>query len=535
MTTFSKKLLSFKDTKSFSRIVVDYLDGELDKSFFSTEFSENSLSKAIQLRQNKPVNRQQLHAVVQEQYQKLSSEISNSATVKKNIDSLKELKSFTVTTGHQLNLFTGPLYFIYKIVTTINLSARLGELYPDYHFIPVYWLASEDHDLEEINHIYIFGKKVEWNPSSSGAAGKIIPAGISSSIEELKILLGNNPDAEKIINLFLKAYNDHHNLSEATRIIVHELFSDSGLVIVDGNDARLKKLFLEEMKDDAVNQSAFRLVNETIAELEKKYKSQVRPREINLFYLEDQSRKRLIRKGEQFEVLETGRTFSREELFNEMNQYPERFSPNVVLRPLYQEKILPNIAYIGGPAEISYWLEYKSMFSHYGADLPLLVLRNCVTVIDKVNSDKLQKLGFAPEDIFLTEEELIKKYLKDNQSGAFSIEAMLNQTDALFQKAQNEVAEIDPTLKASVEAEKQKIQNSFRILEEKIRRAEKKKHDTAISQIKKIKEKLFPGNMLQERHENFLSFYSKYGDDFLKMLMMNLNPFEKKFILLVEE
>src|SRR6185369_8740215 len=280
------------------------------------------------------------------------------------------------------------------------------------------------------------------------------------------------------------------------RIVVHELFSDRGLVIIDADNKHLKKLFIPVMKDDAENQTAFTLVNETISELGKKYKSQVHPREINLFYLDVNYRKRLISNKGSFEVIDTDLRFNKEELFREMESHPEKFSPNVVLRPLYQEKILPNIAYVGGPAEVAYWLEYKKMFEHYGVKLPVLVLRNCLTIVDSDTQNKLTKVGFEPEDIFMTEEELIKKHLRTKQTPEFSIESLLKKTDELFNEAGSQVDAIDPTLKASVEAEKQKIQNSLRMLEEKIRRAEKKKHETTIGQVKRLKEKLFPENKL---------------------------------------
>ena len=192
MPTFSKTLLSFADTKAFSRLVSDYLAGDLPAGFFSFPFSPNAFPEVIQQREKTPVDRQLLLDVIKEQYQKLNAEISFSLQVEKNISSLVLPTAFTVTTGHQLNLFTGPVYFIYKIVSTINLAWKLKELFPVYQFIPVYWMASEDHDLDEINHIYLFGKKIEWHPASSGAAGRINCTGIQPVIDELNVLLGNN-------------------------------------------------------------------------------------------------------------------------------------------------------------------------------------------------------------------------------------------------------------------------------------------------------------------------------------------------------
>ena len=396
-------------------------------------------------------------------------------------------------------------------------------------------MASEDHDLEEINHIHLFGKKIIWEPLNKGAAGRIGCTGISQVIDGVSTMLAGNPQAEKIMSLFSKAYSESNNLADATRIIIHEIFSQHGLVILNADDARLKKIFISEMKDDVVNHTSFQLVNETIEELGKNYKVQVHPREINLFYLGDNFRERIVEESGSFSVLNTTLKFSKEELLEEIENHPEKFSPNVVMRPLYQEIILPNLAYIGGPAEISYWLEYKKMFQHYGAELPVLVLRNCLMIVDAATRDKFLKLGLEPEDVFLNEEDLIKKYLKLKSSQEFSIDALVSKADSLFNETLAQVNDIDPTLKPSVEAEKQKMINGLKSLEERIRRSEKKKHETAVNQVRKLKEKLFPENKLQERHENLLTYYSKYGDDFLAELIRHTNPFEKKFIILEEE
>lgn len=534
MHTFSKKLIDFPSTNSFTALVTDYLSSaEQTEVLQSASFSKEGFEKVINSRKGLGVDRALLTGIVSEQYQKLGKD-GYSPAVEKNISLLNENTTFTVTTGHQLNLFTGPVYFIYKIVTTINLSLRLQQIFPEYNFVPVYWMASEDHDLDEINHIHLFGKKVEWKPTSKGAAGKIKCEGIAEAIQQVKELIGVNPAAEKLINTFSKSYLEKKNLGEAARLIVHELFSTFGLIILDADDTRLKKLFVSEMKDDVVNQSAFKLVGQTIREIEEKYKAQVHPREINLFYLGENSRERIVEENGSFSVLNTGIKFSKEELLATIDKNPERFSPNVVLRPLYQEKVLPNIAYIGGPAEISYWLEYKRMFEHYGAQLPVLVLRNCVMILDSATQERLKKLGLNPEDAFLPEEELIKKYLKQNSQSSFSMESVSTGMDSLFNELISKVSDIDSTLKASTEAEKQKLQNSLKALDERIRRAEKKKHETALNQIRKLKEKLFPEGVLQERYENILTFYSKYGDDFLNVLVENFDPMEKKFILLLE-
>jgi bacillithiol biosynthesis cysteine-adding enzyme BshC len=536
MIPFSRRLIDFDSTHSFSSLVLDYLKSNKLQDFQSFIFNEEGFRKAIEYRQGpgSQVNRQLLSSLILEQYEKQPGGILISDKTKNNISALKKNTTFTVTTGHQLNLFTGPLYFIYKIISAINLSVELKKKFPAFDFVPVYWMASEDHDLKEINHIHLFGRKITWNPSSEGAAGRVKNEGLSEILHEVKGML-DNPNTENILSLFERAYDSKNNLSDAARIIVNELFSDHGLVILDADDARLKKNFVNEMKDDVINHTAFRMVEETIGELDKNYKAQVHPREINLFYLGENFRERIVEDQVCFRVLNKDIKFSREELLNEIENHPEKFSPNVVLRPLYQEKTLPNVAYVGGPAEISYWLEYKKMFSHYGAKLPVLVLRSCALILDSSATDKIKKLGLEPEDIFMSEDDIINKYLKLKLPEEFSIDPLLQQASEIFEEAVSKISLVDPTLKASAEAEKQKTINSLKSLEDRVRRAEKKKHEIAIGQIRKLKEKLFPEKKLQERHENILSFYARYGDGFLTELIKQLNPLEKKFVLLIGE
>ena len=535
MFQFSGKLVDFNSINAFSPLVLDYLSASEQLDVFqSFLFSEKGFSEAIEYRKKTQTKRDLLSGIIEKQYEKLPDGFSVSAETKQIISSLKNKNTFTVTTGHQLNLFTGPLYFIYKIISTIALSRKLKSKFPQYDFVPLYWMASEDHDLDEINHIHLSGQKITWMPSTKGAAGKIKCEGVLEIIQQVKSTIGN-ANTEKIISLFETAYHEKNNLSEATRIIIHELFSKDGLIILDADDAELKKNFIDEMKDDVIGHSAFRLVNETIHELERNYKVQVHPREINLFYLGENFRERIVEENGEFKVLNKDILFTKDQLIDELKNHPEKFSPNVVLRPLYQEKILPNIAYVGGPAEISYWLEYKKMFEHYGAKLPVLVLRSCVMILDSNANDKLKKLGLGPEDIFMSEDEIIKKYLRLKTGEEFSLEQLLQKTTGIFEELIPKISSVDPTLKATAEAEMKKITNSLRMLEERVRRAEKRKHETAISQVRKLKEKLFPGKELQERHENILAFYSKYGDSFLKELIERLNPLEKKFTVLIEE
>ncbi|MEO1653810.1 MAG: bacillithiol biosynthesis cysteine-adding enzyme BshC, partial [Bacteroidota bacterium] len=325
--------LDLHQTNSFSEIFLDYLsDHEKLRSFYKYRPHLSSFGELIPLKGEAfpASHREVLVEALKEQYQGIDS------APLAEIERLAEAKTFTVTTGHQLNLFTGPLYFIYKIITTIKLAQELREAYPDYHFVPLYWMATEDHDFEEINHFYLFNKKIQWESSQKGAVGRFKLDGMAAIFEQLRDRLPQ----------FEAAYLQADDLSQATIQLVNSLFQEENLVILDADRPSLKALFKDVIQDDLFQGSAQQKVIASSEALEKLgYKSQIFPREINFFYLEEQLRSRLIAQEGGFGVQNEDLSFTEAEVKELLDKHPERFSPNVVLRPLYQEVILPNLAH----------------------------------------------------------------------------------------------------------------------------------------------------------------------------------------------
>ena len=517
---FQKTDLEFKDLRLLPELVSDYLSGsDKVKPFYEAYPDENGFRTVIENRKKFPPDRKLLVEVLLEQNP------NSHATAKNNISLLENEKTFTVITGHQLNLFTGPLYFIYKILSVIKLSIWLNEKFPGNKFIPVYWMASEDHDIAEIIHTYIHGKKIEWKSSGVGAAGRIACDGIDLVIEELKTLT----DDSTLLSILSESYQKNATLSDATRILVDALFGKYGLVIVDPDDAKLKRQFIPHVKEELIHQISFTKTNESITSLEKlNYEIQVRPREINLFYLHENSRERIVKEGQVYKVLNTQKSWNENEILSELEKNPERFSPNVVLRPLYQETVFPNVGYVGGPAEIAYWLEYKNMFNHFKCSFPVLVLRNSAMLADETSSKKMEKFKISETDLFKSLDVLSREFIK-NSSEAFSLAEEANMINKAFDSIYRKAETIDPTISKSVAGEKQKQQNAIKSLEERILRAEKKKHEQSLSQIQKLKQKFFPEGILQERHENFISFYMEYGESFFDDLLEAFEAVSLKF------
>ncbi len=519
--------LDYSVTGYFTKLIIDYLKGEAGlKEFYEHEPAMFSVEEAILTKRNQKLYRTELADALLKQYGGLLNE---EGITHKNILALKKENTFTIVTAHQPNLFLGPLYLIYKITSAIKMAEILNEKYPAEKFIPVYWMGSEDHDVDELNHISLFGKRIEWNLRQKGSFGKYNTESLGALIDALKGVAGNSPHTDELIQIFKSSYLESKTITEATRKLVHHFFGDKGLVVVDGDDIVLKKIFQPVMQDELLNSNAERLVNATIVKLEEKYPVQVKPRNVNLFYLKENLRERIVREGAGYKVLNTEITFNQQAMLSELKNHPEHFSPNVVLRPLYQEMILPNVVFIGGGAEVSYFMEFKSLFVNYKIAFPVLFLRNCALVIDKSSEERMAKFGIIARALFSDDEEVIKSFTLKKAGGSLEMNEERQELEIIFQQLKSKTLMFDKTLENQIAAEQTRVLKFIQSLEERLLKTEKKKHENSIQQIRKLKEKLFPDNSLQERHESFITFYLTHGVKFFDIIHEAFNPFEEKF------
>ena len=529
--------IPYAQTGYFSSLVHQFLNNDKKLSPFINEpFTHQGIENALKERAAKKLDRTVLHQVLSEQHKNYSKEHNR---VAENIELLKLENTFTITTGHQICLASGPLYFIYKLASAINLCQQLAAKYPQYNFVPIYWMATEDHDFEEINHIHLFNKKVEWLSSESGATGKISTTGIESFFTEIEQLLGEKAAVLPFYKQFKLNYTQHATLAEATRAMVMGLFGSYGLLTIDADNAELKHLFKSIIVDDITQQHSFNLVEQTSVKMTEQLgipadKIQVKPRPINFFYLENQSRKRIVKEHNKYQVLNTEITFTEEALKAEINQHPERFSPNVIMRPVYQECILPNLAYIGGGGELAYWFELKEVFDYYKVFYPILILRNSFLWMDKKQVKQLHQFNLEVADVFKPLEQLIEKIMQHLGVEVIDLEKQVTELNAVYEQIKKLATTIDSTLVASADAAKTKAKKGIEHLTAKLNKAQKAKHEVAINQIKRIKENLFPHNGLQERYDNILWLQSKFGNDVIDELVKAANPFEG-FQILEEE
>lgn len=524
--------IDFRETNYFSDFICNYLDQKPELKQFYNRFPKLENFKA-QINEKKASfveqNRSVLVKSLKQQYQNLKV----SQTTQKNIESLASEKTFTITTGHQLNLFTGPLYFLFKIISTINLTKELRAKYPDHDFVPVYWMASEDHDFEEINFFNFKGKKIQWNTDQTGAVGHFRTDGLDAVLEVISSEFGNGKNAVQLKTWFKKAYLEHDNLADATRYLANALFGDYGLVILDADERELKRLFIPQMKRELLKMISSEKVSKTNKKLEElELTIQVNPREINLFYIKDSIRERIVEIDGRYLVLETEISWSEEELLKHLKEFPERFSPNVIMRPLYQEVILPNLCYIGGGGEMIYWLQLKSSFEAQGVTFPMLLLRNSALIKTQKQTKKQKKLDILNEDLFLKRSSFINKRVRQisNIDIDFSeqVKHLVEQFEHLYQLAEK----TDKSFIGAVKAQEVKQIKGLKHLEKRLMTAQKKQLADQIERATELQEQLFPSQSLQERHLNFSELYLEFGQRLIDKLFDELRPLGNRFLIL---
>ena len=522
--------VSYENSGYFTRLMTDYLNQKdnLQSLYENFPTIENFESQIAAKKSTFPMaHRNVLKATLLKQYQNTPT----SEKTLENVQLLEKENTFTVVTGHQLNLFTGPLYFVYKIISTIKTCQVLSEKYPENQFVPIYWMATEDHDFEEINHFKHGNTTLRWETKSGGPVGKILLENMDGVFASFRALLGAGNAAKELEIWFEKAYLQHDNLAEATRYLANELFKSYGLVIVDGDDASFKKLMTTELEQELTEQTSFHATNKAIALL-KDYFVQVNPREINLFYMTETLRERIVFEAHQYRVLNTDLKFSKEEILEEVHQNPERFSPNVILRPLYQEIILPNLSYIGGGGELAYWLELKPVFEAFNVPFPMLQLRNSVLLVSEKQAKKADALNLSWQDLFTKKDVLLKQKVVEISNLDLDFSAQKAHLQQQFSALYEMASQTDISFKKAVAAQERKQIKGLENLEKKLLKAEKRKLQEHLHAIELLKNDLFPKGGLQERLYNFAYFHEQSGGKLIEKLMETLDPFTDSFMIL---
>ena len=499
-----KETISFKETGNFSKKFLRFIENE-SLSYYPKE--KNILKTLKDLNFSKD-SREVLFKELDQQYENL--EIS--PLVKKNIKSILSDNTFTVTTGHQLNIFTGPMYVIYKIVSVIKLSQTLSKKYPKYKFIPIYWMASEDHDFEEIKSFHSNGKTYTWDIESKGPVGNL-------KTETIKNIFSEDIS---IPEFFKDAYSSSSSLSEAVRKYMNYLFGEYGLITIDPNSKNLKKNISDIIVDD--------VINNTIENIEKSSDeaSDVYVRKVNFFYQESDLRER-IDKTDKYNILSTSLSFTEKEIKDKIKSSPELFSPNVITRCLYQQRILPNICYLGGPAEIVYWESFKKFFDNYNISYPVLVPRDFALLLTAKVQKLIKKLNLSINHLFEEKNKIENKVLEVEAEESKNFKREIDQINKILINVSDKFEKEDPTMKPHVLATAKKMENRLLQIERRYINKQKKNNLKMMNQVSDLYMFLNPDNSIQERKENVISFYDL---NFIEDLIKNLDPLDLQFKIL---
>lgn len=486
------------DAGYYSPLIKDFLQNP-NKLKSPPSIHELSVNELVKRRSQKSINRNLLTRVLRKQYANLPL----SPALEKNLLALANADTFTVTTGHQLNIFSGPVFTWYKLLDAITWALHY-EKESGLRVVPVFWMATEDHDIEEIQTIQIKGMDILWPSSEKGPVGLLSTEGLSSLIKQtIRPLVGDVPD----LLTWEKWYTQSSNLTEATRGFWNEVLGKYGLVILDASDAELKNeaipLFHQDLKDNQLHETLLKRTQE----LNENYDVQVNPRELQLFYLNNGYRERIIKEKEGFATADGIWHWNKLELWNHVENHPENFSPNVCLRPAYQELLLPNIAVVGGSGEISYWLQLTDMFQLLEIPFPKLHLRTSVILLTKEINAKFERLNYPWELWFNGKSEVLQKRLEDLNE---EFSSLPQQQQVLFWRNDwNELLKnYDPTLLPTVEKNVKRIIRQLNLLSNKINRHKMNKLSKDESGIESLEKEIRPQGNPQERINNYLHFTS---------------------------
>lgn len=519
--------IPFNKVTALSTRDIAYQEGiESLNPFISYPFEFKSLEDTVQNRRNHSVDRELLVSELEKQYKS----IPHSSLVAEHIALLKDENTFTVITAHQPSLLTGPLYYILKICSALRVAKDLNAGDSNTKIVPVFIIGGEDHDFEEINHTYLFGKKITWDREASGSVGRLNLDSLDDIIEQVTSMLGESPEAESLKDKLAFAQKNAKTYGEFSFLFTHAIFDAYGLVIANFDNKAFKRSFIPFIKQEIFQEFSKPYVVDTQEKLEEAgFPNQAYARDINFFYLHDGQRLRIDKEGDHYQIVDTETRFSKVELEKIIDDYPERFSPNVVMRPIYQEHIMPNLAYIGGGGELAYWMERKSQFKAFGVFFPMLIRRSSAMWLSSKNQQVLSKLGLEVEDLLKDTDLLLKEYALEQSKFDVNFDSFYTQ----IEEAHNDIAkvteEIDHTLVARIEAMKTNQINGLEKLKDRLIKKIKQQQEVDLNKIRKIKDYLFPNDGLQERKANFMEFYLEVGPTFIDTLIETCDPFDKAF------
>ncbi len=523
----------------YSKLLIDYVRQEKNLSPFYSghSFSEDSVrQKAADFRFTGDRNRSY------EALEQFNIKLDAPAETRRRLKQLKDPNSLALVTGQQVTLYGGPLYTVYKTVTTLNYASRWEKLLGR-PVIPVFWMADEDHDLEEVCQVGIFSDDNYLKLScqelkANGPTGRVVLADRFKNFSDH--LLSQLPESDFTSELrerIDKHYREGRTLREAFGRWMLDLFGSSGLIMAGSDDPAIKRLSsdllaLAANRSDELHKS----LEEQSSRLEKSgFTRQAMVQRSNLFYLDKEGKRVKISMDGDAWSAGNGQNWDWNELIDEINSYPERFSPNVFLRPMLQDRLLPTIGYVAGPGELAYYGQMRSAYNAMAMEMPLLLPRFSITLMEPAIQRISEKLPFRFEEYAGRTEDLESQFVdrKEEEDIDAIIQSWKERTENLTDQFSPRVAEIDPTLRASADKINAVVSGELDKLRSKIYRSIKKREQIQIRRIHRVKRHLFPDSGLQERQISMIHYMNKYGLDVwdrLQELLQDQQPDAHKVV-----
>ncbi|MCO6494723.1 MAG: bacillithiol biosynthesis cysteine-adding enzyme BshC [Bacteroidetes bacterium] len=500
--------VSHKELDILSPAVKSFIFNEAETKFLQIPNDFSKVKEQIELKKGFTQNQRNILAdEMERQYSFLSESEKINSLVWKNIQLLRQSNSYTLTTGQQIHIFLGPMYVPHKIMSAVANCIKLKEENPEYEFIPIFWMATEDHDFEEIRSVKLWNKEFVWNEEAGGATGELSCNNILPIIEQIRSSFNLKAEENEILTVFERFYSNSQNLSEATAKIVNHFYGQFGVIALDANKGVLKNFFkpfiIKELEEGFAYQSV-KSFSEIIKS--KGIETQIGARDTALFLFEKGKRERIDRiDKETFKLSPSGKLYSKQDLIELTENHPELFSPNVALRPLYEEVILPNLAYFGGAGEIAYWFQLKELFKQSDIPYPILMLRKMAVYLTDKLIHSWEELGFETKEILLSP-GTFQEVMADKITGNSQYIRLENEFELFIQKICDTSYSIDPhsvkSIKTVSKDWKKNLKSHFDNLAQKIT----EQNASRIRKIEKIRSVVYPDKKIQERELSFLEF-----------------------------